>query len=507
MKKFLTCIFSFLFLSTFVLSNILPKLIPYRKGDKWGYCDSTKKIIVPCRFTSVGTLENGIGVIFSGQKFGFVDSNGKISHEAEFEYDHHRSFGSFEGNFIRLKKNGKCGLMNRHLKWVIPPVFDYLEFFSSNKIYADSGNVVGYLDTTGKVLFPFLYNSVYEDSNGFYVVSKKGKCGVIKAGGKVIIPFKYDQVSYAGEGIYCVTKDSIPGKSYPRYSGLMDTMGKEIRPIQFRHLGGFSSGLEPVSFNGKKWGYIDRVGKLVIDTIYDNAGGFSFNRAYVQKDGRYGYIDPNGKLITELKYFTWNLKLDRGEAFKNGFAIVECKGKWGVIDTSGKEILPCRYYGVWNENEDQEGGTRCKCFFVNDSGKTKMFFPPNKMVDAKTSQEPCYFPGGIRWERCDRGYDTLYYYLTIMGDTLNHRIYHKGGNVTWSQDFGFYNGYAIITENGKAGFIDRTGRVVVACKYNLLWKMRNDGITIVKSIKKVSGGTSEKMLGWIDHYGTEYWEE
>ena len=26
----------------------LPKLIPYRKGDKWGFCDRNKKIVVEC---------------------------------------------------------------------------------------------------------------------------------------------------------------------------------------------------------------------------------------------------------------------------------------------------------------------------------------------------------------------------------------------------------------------------------------------------------------------------
>ena len=32
----------------------LPELIPYRKGDKWGFCDRNKKIMIKCIYIEVG---------------------------------------------------------------------------------------------------------------------------------------------------------------------------------------------------------------------------------------------------------------------------------------------------------------------------------------------------------------------------------------------------------------------------------------------------------------------
>lgn len=32
----------------------LPNLIPYRKGELWGFCDKNKKIIIPCKYSRVG---------------------------------------------------------------------------------------------------------------------------------------------------------------------------------------------------------------------------------------------------------------------------------------------------------------------------------------------------------------------------------------------------------------------------------------------------------------------
>ncbi len=34
----------------------LPKLIPYRKADKWGFCDENKNLIIPVKYDSVGTV-------------------------------------------------------------------------------------------------------------------------------------------------------------------------------------------------------------------------------------------------------------------------------------------------------------------------------------------------------------------------------------------------------------------------------------------------------------------
>ena len=47
----------------------------------------------------------------------------------------------------------------------------------------------------------------------------------------------------------------------------------------------------------KKYGFIDKNGKVVIELQFDNAGAFSEGLAEVEKDGKWGFIDKRGKVM------------------------------------------------------------------------------------------------------------------------------------------------------------------------------------------------------------------
>ncbi|WP_460913252.1 WG repeat-containing protein [Spirosoma areae] len=53
-----------------------PFLIPYRKGNKWGFCDKDKNILVDCVYDSVELFKEGLSNIRKGFS-GFIDKSGK----------------------------------------------------------------------------------------------------------------------------------------------------------------------------------------------------------------------------------------------------------------------------------------------------------------------------------------------------------------------------------------------------------------------------------------------
>ncbi|EOZ2107593.1 WG repeat-containing protein, partial [Campylobacter coli] len=61
---------------------------------------------------------------------------------------------------------------------------------------------------------------------------------------------------------------------------------------------GFSEGLVAVKLNGK-WGFIDKSGKIVIESKFDSGGHFSEGLAGVKLNGKYGLIDKSGKIVIE----------------------------------------------------------------------------------------------------------------------------------------------------------------------------------------------------------------
>ena len=80
------------------------------------------------------------------------------------------------------------------------------------------------------------------------------------------------------------------------------------------------------------YGYVSLSGKFIIKPgKYEEIKSFSDGMSLVMKNGKYGFVDANGKLAVKLKY-------DMANDFNNGFACVLKKKHWYLIDKNGKEV-------------------------------------------------------------------------------------------------------------------------------------------------------------------------
>ena len=110
--------------------------------------------------------------------------------------------------------------------------------------------------------------------------------------------------------------------------------------------------LAPVCINGK-WGYIDKNGKYIINPQFGKAGNFHGGLAAVciySNDGYYGggakwgFINPEGEYVV-------NPQFDEVHRFQEGAAAVKQGGKWGFIDESGNYIARPQFDKVENFSE------------------------------------------------------------------------------------------------------------------------------------------------------------
>ena len=90
---------------------------------------------------------------------------------------------------------------------------------------------------------------------------------------------------------------------------------------------------------------------LLMSSKYQEVCDFSEGFAWVELNGKYGFIDESGREVVPCRY-------DYAESFINGLAKVNLNGKYGFIDKSGREAVPCRYYLAFN--------------FVNGLAKVKL---------------------------------------------------------------------------------------------------------------------------------------
>jgi len=92
----------------------------------------------------------------------------------------------------------------------------------------------------------------------------------------------------------------------------------------------------------KKWGFIDKQGKIVITPQFDEAVGFHEGLAAVGVGGKYGFIDRTGRIVIN-PVFDSTMPFDGGLAQvtvneASGDDSAKAKYKFGFIDKTGKYI-------------------------------------------------------------------------------------------------------------------------------------------------------------------------
>jgi hypothetical protein len=126
---------------------------------------------------------------------------------------------------------------------------------------------------------------------------------------------------------------------------------------------------------GRKRGFINDKGEVIIPFMYDDASIFSDGLARVMKDGKHGYINIKNETVIPFQF-------SFADDFKNGIARVQKDGKYGWINTTGKEVIPMQYSLAYNFSDglapvkNDEG----KWGYINPKGE---YVLQPKFADAK----------------------------------------------------------------------------------------------------------------------------
>ena len=119
-------------------------LIPYRKGDKWGFCDRNKKLIIPAVYDYTEGFSEGLAAVKVNGKYGFIDTKGTMIIPAVYDWAY-----DFSEGLVAVKVNGKCGFIDTKGNMVIPAVYDDAYFFHEGLASVQFNGKWGYIDTKG----------------------------------------------------------------------------------------------------------------------------------------------------------------------------------------------------------------------------------------------------------------------------------------------------------------------------------------------------------------------
>ncbi len=121
------------------------------------------------------------------------------------------------------------------------------------------------------------------------------------------------------------------------------TKDKEMTIIDIKEkniiIGEYFNERVQISKDGK-YGYMDKEGKIIVEPIYDQTEAFiNYNYALVMKEDKIGVIDRQGKEIITPKY-------EKIEIIDNHCFKVFKDKKWGIINKNNIVIIPDEYVNI-----------------------------------------------------------------------------------------------------------------------------------------------------------------
>lgn len=174
-----------------------------------------------------------------------------------FSLSHLNSIAQVKGI---VGSEGKWGLVDGSGKMIVEFTYDYMGNngrFSEGLVSVWLNNQAGYIDTTGKIVVPIIYDEAFYYAKDGIALVKTGKCyRYIDKNAKIISSVDYESAGTFSEGLAVVSNDML--------YGFIDTQGYEIIPLMYSHAENFSNKRAKVELDGKSF-YIDKSGRPIMD--------------------------------------------------------------------------------------------------------------------------------------------------------------------------------------------------------------------------------------------------
>jgi WG containing repeat len=208
---------------------------------------------------------------------------------------------------------------------------------------------------------------------------------------------------------------------------------------------------------GRKFGFINRTGAVVVPPTYDAVGDLREGLIRVTAGNLSGYIDLSGKVVIAPKY-------DSAGEFRDGRAVIRQGDKYALIDLSGKLIadIPYRVLGEFHQGllrfqasgRTDANGKRLPTTYGFVDREGKVVIPPQFMPAQEFSDDPTDLPfGGLDHDWCYFDRTGKIVIRVSMGPNLN------GAN-------SFVNGRLRVKEGFTWGYKDSSGTWAIPPKYN-----------------------------------------
>lgn len=324
-------------------------------------------------------------------------------------------------------------------------------------------------------------------SDQLYKINTKGKWGLVDEADTEIVKPIYDRIFPERNGFIRVRKDGL--------IGLLDNTGKTIQPPKYIHI---STLVHPslkcgfTIFSDKGCGWMNEKGEEIIPPLFIKYSVFNdkFYKVETLKN-RHSLYSKEGKETLEPIYFSNIYELNDGfikakENYKTGYALLSPEGKrltdfkYGDIYKAYEGFFPvlCNEKYVEIAQGTQASNSNKKWNFLDTSGKE---------ISTENFEDRNEFHEGLA--------------AVILNGKLG--FINTSGKLVIPCEYEviasfFKNGLSRVYKDGKIGIIDRNNNVVIPFEYDSIGTFSNE------LTQFMINNDNDSVVGYVDKNNTRY---
>lgn len=341
------------------------QLLPFLSDGFYGFMDLEGHAVIPPTYDYASFFSNGLAAVMKNDKVGFINKSNELIIPFQFEdaqdFDQGRSIVELDDYF---------GVIDNTGHFIIPPNFDDIGGYHNDITFAYQNGEYQYYDWNGEVLFDQVFDEAFSFCKGLAKVVKGDTIGFIDTTG--------DFVFYSSDA-------------------------QDVRIFQ--------NGLFIVAMRDSMT-IINENGEQALEFHVDRIGSLSENRAIIEKEGLYGYINELAEVTVPIEHKTFQNYFQFAQV-QNGHVRFVRDGNFGLKDTLGETVFPAIFQGLGDFDE---------------------LTPISR---------------GSGWGYADKNAKLVIRYI-------------------YDYAYSFQNGLAIVQQNNKMGVINLKGEEVVPIEYDLI---------------------------------------
>lgn len=443
-------------------------LMPYLKGNLYGYANADGKIIVAPKYTFTRPFINGIGQFLlcerlgTNNRYGLIDHTGKVILEPIASRIH-----PFDTNglaIIELPDNKK-GIINNNGNWIVPSQNAHVEIvgqFIRIQTYAPNPQSA-LLDLKGNTIIDFKYETFQfqdeQSSDTNWVIGRKNNhfslIQIQEEKAEVKIPLQ-ESLSFFNDSLLRIRQE---GKL-----GLNTYYGKSVIPVRYDQIKKVKHGILvkeklikiglSILLSSKdiyKYSLYNHFGQLIIPAQFGRFEMMESNLIKVRSEKGLIIYNSKGQILTSYEYdrvyearenlMVVKIQLDSTERVQsdkhNGAIVTRKRFKCGFMDRAGRLIIPMEYEAAFSFHQN--------CAAVKKNGKWGLINKFGRPI-TEFKYDGLQYAGDNRYAFRKKN---LWGLLNLNGQETMPATYGKYKRVPYRNN-PFGNSSAITFENGLA---------------------------------------------------------